>query len=810
MQHNYSGEHLLPGYFGRTMLILGFIATLISLFAYYQASHKRGDRRQWKHIGRLSFYLHSAFMILGGLALLYVIVNRYYEYRYVWAHVSSDLSIWYIFSSFWAGQEGSFLFWTLCQVLFGIILIRSLKEWESPVMTIFNTSQAFMTSMVLGLQILGMQIGRSPFLLLRHSPENLGNPFFQNPDYLTMIVDGNGLNPLLRNFWMLSHPPILFLGFAAVLVTFCFAAAALWTRQYDKWIRPALPWTLAGLLLLGAGLLLGGVWAYESLTFGGFWAWDPVENASLVPWLILIAALHLMLIARKTNSNWTAAFLFSSLAYVFVIYSTFLTRSGVLGDTSVHAFGNDGMAMQILLFLLSFLGIAAYLIIRSIPQIPRSSSDKMFTREFWMFIGSLIVILSAFQIIFTTSIPAINKVLGTQMAPPHDVVAHYNNWQMPFAILIALAIGLTHFIQYGKNDTATFFKHLRFSVIISLVFTILLVIGLGMKHPFHIVFLFASLFALISAIDLILRLKKVLPNTGAIITHLGFAMFLLTILLTFSNSKTISRNTSGFFLGRQFPDNENLLLIKDEILPMGEYFVTYKGRSYKGNRIIFQVDFLKKNQYDQYYLDFSSYPAVLLNERMGNVYEPYSKVFFNKDVFTYISFADLSFKTDEEKVFKEPIKIPIAIGDSVHVNHLDIKLLEIETDARNSEIDFTNLRIEAIIQISQHGKPLDIIRPRFILKNEQILHQDAFSETYGTKIRFAEVSETPNTIILEISERDEDFVIIKTVIFPYINLLWLSCLVLLAGFGVSMRNRMIKKHKKNGRSTPPAITVTEE
>src|SRR5690606_22423412 len=146
----------------------------------------------------------------------------------------------------------------------------------------------------------------------------------------------------LQNYWMVIHPPVLFFGFALTLFPFAYAIAALWKNDYKSMIKPLLRWSVAATGMLGLGIMMGGAWAYESLNFGGYWAWDPVENASLVPWMILISALHTLLIYKSTGRSIKITLIFFVLAFLFVWYSTFLTRTGVLGDTSVHSFTGEG------------------------------------------------------------------------------------------------------------------------------------------------------------------------------------------------------------------------------------------------------------------------------------------------------------------------------------------------------------------------------------------------------------------------------------------------------------------------------------
>jgi len=798
MEIQYFGENLLPGIIGRTGIILAFFTAILSAFFYFLASSDgRFGTRNWQRLARWAYLAHGIGIVVSSVALFYVLLNRYYEYRYVWVNVENNLELGYQIAAFWAGQEGSLLFWILCQLVFGWILIRVAKTWESPVMAIFSLSQVLMVSMLLGWRLGGLQIGLDPFLLLRQSPTFASEELFQNPHYISFLVDGNGLNPLLRNFWMLSHPPVMFIGFSAVLIPFAYAIAGLWKRRYHEWIKPALPWTLVGVLSLGAGLMLGGVWAYESLTFGGFWAWDPIENASLVPWLVLIASLHCMLISQKAKNTYFPTFLFAILSFILVIYSTFLTRSGLMAETSVHSFGDDGKTWHILTYILAFLILGITALVIRYRQLPPRDKEVPFTREFWLFIGALVLVLSAFQIIFTTSIPVYNALFGLNMAPPVDVVTFYNTWQLPFGIAIALLIGATHFIKWGKNDFKKFLGSVGFSLILALVGTILIFALYGIRLPAYVLFVFASLFALFSSIDLLLRFRNQYATKGATITHLGVGMFLLAIMLTFSKKEVISENTSGYHLGEGFPAHENLLLIRDEILPMGDYYVTYRGKTKEGVRYFYQIDFLQKNDEGEFFKAFSSFPAIQINDRMGNVYEPHTNVFPLRDVFTYVTFAELPVEgelpPDETLLAQEEI----SINDTLHIrnNHLVLKNLEVPGGVE----DAFNARIVAHIEItSVLGQKFEA-KPVFELRNGEIHTEEAEVPELDLRLKFSGLSEQPRTIKLEIIEVSPEFIIIKTTIFPFINLLWLSSIVIMAGVTVAWRQRWKQTRQKTAQ-----------
>lgn len=637
MSINYIGEHLFPGELGNVFIWIAFFSSVLACLFYVTGNRKKfhwSDRIRYLARG---FYFVHVLSILGVAAILYYIIfKHYFEYQYVWQYSSRSLPMKYIISCFWAGQEGSFLVWAVWQALIGLVLLFVARKWESGVMTFFSLSQVFVTSMLFGIQVWGWQIGSSPFELLRDAYQGMTDTIFSKPDYLRMITDGNGLNPLLENIWMTIHPPVLFLGYGLTLVPFSYALASLVKKEYYSWIRLVIPWILLSLTFLGAGILLGGAWAYISLTFGGFWAWDPVENSSLVPWMTLLASLHFLLIARRQHHALMGAYLFTALSYVLVLYASFLTRSGVLSDSSAHSFGDNGMTIQLAVFLIVyFLMMLSILTVRA-GSITDKRKELLLSREFWMFIGSIIVVLAAFQIIFTTSIPVMNSIFGTHLAPPKNPVGFYNRWQLPYALLIAGFIGFSQFLNYDRNTGSSFLLKSLIPVAVSVVLTIPFVITGIVRDGHFILFLFFIWFSLIASLINLFWQTARPGNFPAILTHIGFAIFLMGVLLTFSNSKTISTNTSAFDLGSPGSNRENLVLMKGDTLYMGGFHVTYVDKMKKGNLIEYQVDFLKRKEGDYAKL-FSLFPSVNTHFSMGTVYNPDTKHFLTKDYYTYIS-----------------------------------------------------------------------------------------------------------------------------------------------------------------------------
>ena len=486
----YIGEHLLPGQLGHLFIVLSLVASLIATFSYFKSAQAKNDidAAYWKKLARIAFITEviSVFAIFS--ILFYIISNHLFEYKYAWQHSSRSLEVKYLLACFWEGQEGSFLLWSIWHCVLGLILIKTSKKWEAPVMTVVSLMQFALATMIAGIYFFGWKMGTNPFILLRDSGVLDNAPALHingdvamglRQDYMLSIKDGNDLNPLLQNYWMVIHPPVLFMGFASTIVPFAFVIAGLWKKNFGEWTKPALPWALFSAAVFGVGIMMGAMWAYESLTFGGYWAWDPVENASLVPWLILISGIHTLLIYKHSGHSLRATNLFLILTFGFVLYSTFLTRSGILGETSVHAFTDLGMNMQLLVFLLMFVLPALVLLIIRYKEIPTiHKEENTSSREFWMFIGSLVFFLSALVIIGKTSIPVVNKILGTKIAPPEKAEFSYNQIMVFISIIIAVLTAVTQYLKYKNTSTKVFLKKILIPfVIAAIIATLVLVVG---------------------------------------------------------------------------------------------------------------------------------------------------------------------------------------------------------------------------------------------------------------------------------------------------------------------------------------------
>ncbi|SEQ93124.1 cytochrome c-type biogenesis protein CcmF [Neolewinella agarilytica] len=682
----YIGEHLGPRYIGHFAMLLAFFGAILSGFSYFKATHHREEKlrsNRWGRLGQLAFLAHGAavFTVIG--TIFYAMLNQYYEYSYVSSHVSGDLQQRYIFSAFWEGQEGSFLLWMFWHVILGYVLMVTARRWERPVMTVLCSVQVIIVSMILGVHFgVGdwvLKLGSSPMLLLR---ETIEAPIFQQADYVSLLK-GSGLNPSLQNYWMTIHPPTLFLGFASTVVPFAFAVAGLWTGQHKEWLKPALRWSLFSAGILGIGILMGAAWAYEALNFGGYWAWDPVENTSLVPWLLLVAGLHTNLISRATGQGIRATYLFYLFTFVMIIYSTFLTRSGVLGDTSVHAFTEMGLEAQ-LLFFLGFYGLGSIGLMawrwHSIP-VPEKE-ESLSSREFWMFIGSLVLFMSAVLITGSTSLPVYNEIReyfnplfdGLSLTDPED---HHNRFQIWIGIFIGILSGIAHFLRWRERD---FSKHIRSFLLHSgaavagaLFCSWLTLLWIDAGPWQWKLMLFSGWFAVWTNADYLIRfISKDVKVFGSSLSHIGFGIMLIGILASGANKRIISQNQ---FLMEGLSDDEELvrttvILIKDEPMVMENYELTLRGDSIHGYNRTYQVDYKQRDEAGNVIEEFQLEPNILYDKTFEKIAitNPSTKHYWNKDVFTVIMSLpeeEQSIKAKEAKEDSLKYRVyPMTVGDS--------------------------------------------------------------------------------------------------------------------------------------------------
>ncbi|HLP21902.1 MAG TPA: cytochrome c biogenesis protein CcsA, partial [Chitinophagales bacterium] len=809
--------------------------SLLAFLAYFAAEFSTDENKEksWRKIARSAFFAHG-FSVIGIFVLLFVmILNHWFEYHYAWRHSSTELPMKYIISSFWEGQEGSFLLWQFWLVILGFVGIKTMKGYENPVMGIVALVQFFLGSMVLGIYIFGFKFGSSPFVLLRNEMANA--PIFQKPDYLSFIKDGNGLNPLLQNYWMTIPPPVLFCGFASVTIPFAYAVASLLRRDWDGWVKPVLPWVLFSTAVLGTGILMGGAWAYESLSFGGFWAWDPVENMSFVPWIMIVAGLHMVLVYRYTKHSLISAYVFFLLGFITVLYSTYLTRSGRLGDTSVHSFTDDGLEPQLLTYFAFFIVSGFTLLFIRIfkKQIPsQQKEEEIGSREFWMFIGTLVLLLSAVQMTFTTSIPVWNllfhdrwKLIENKIAPPENVIAHYNAIQIWLGILVGMLTGLVQFFSYklGKfpatvkwgmySFAAAVLAAIAISLAMHINFTQQHVIDLTslsdslfLKFPFvstYFLFLVASLFAVFGNLAYLVIVQK--GNwrlLGGSVTHFGFGVFLVGVLLSQGEKEVISLNKSGVNFGKDFKDSEkmeNILLLKDSTLVMHDYEVTYVGTLEEKPNNFYKVKYLRKDSASGKVIEeFTLMPNAQLNPKMGLVANPDTKHYLTRDVFTHVSSVP-----DNTNLKDTTITVEAAVGDSFFTRTALIKVEALNPKPTlPADFDPTGKLVVGVnLSAKDENSKTYTTQPVFIIdmsNGNAISSLAGEVKELGMEVEVYKIDPQTKKLTLSIHETEKplDFIIMKAIVFPYINLVWLGGILTFLGALLSMWRRATDNNRQ--------------
>lgn len=839
--------HAFIGDLGHTFVIISFITCLIACFSFWKAAGFQSldaftvssEYTSWIRFSRAFFYLHALAVFGIIFCLFYIIYHHYYEYHYAWDHSSNSLPAHYMISCFWEGQEGSFLLWIFWHVLLGLVLIHQNKSWEAPLMAVFCLVQAFLASMILGIIFpdLDFRIGSSPFLLLK---EFMGDiPVYKlNPEYVP--EDGTGLNPLLQNYWMVIHPPTLFLGFATTVIPFAYCIAGLWKKRYKEWIRPALPWALFSAMVLGTGILMGGYWAYETLNFGGYWNWDPVENAVYVPWLVLVACIHTMITFKNSESALKASIILSTAVFLLILYSTFLTRSGILGSSSVHSFTDLGLSGQLLVYLLVFVLLTVYMIVRAWKKIPASGNElSAYSREFWIFVGASVLCLAAFQVLATTSIPVYNSVLAlfdvqSNLAPPADQETHYSRMQVWAAILIAILSGMGQFFWWKKVEGKNVLNALSLPLIISLLAASLIVlIGGQFNKVSYILLLTASLFSIAANLQILAGVvKNNYKLSGGAIAHIGIAMMLIGILYSSGYSRIISVNTTGLLYSKEFTaemNRDNILLWRNEVQKMGPFELLYKGarlevKNYPGyvnkedllpldnkyqavakkeiiydDKVYFHrgdtVGIYPENTYYEVLYKkengdtFTLYPRAQVNPQMGLIASPDIKRFFGRDLYSHVSSIPAP---DQEREWSKPESHEVRMGDTIFLNDYVAVLQNVqrEVNVPGVKLKTNDAAVKADIRILGKDKTYNVYPLYVVMMDDKMVGQIPETvEDLGIKISFVHIDPAAGKFTFEVTTTQKDYIIIKALEKPLINVLWIGTLLLVCGLGMAILRR---------------------
>ena len=443
---------------GYIALALAFGACIYSIIAFIFSA--RGEHPRLLASARRSILAVSVLVTISVAVLLAALVTHNFQIEYVASYTSSDLSLPYLISALWAGNAGSLLFWGWLLSLFAAVVVlkkqaqgRKLVPYASAVIMVI---QAFFLILLLFAQ----------------------NPFHKLP---FVPAEGVGLNPLLENPGMIFHPPMLLGGYAVFAIPFAFAIAALITRRLDdEWISAIKKWALLGWLLLGIGNIIGAWWAYVELGWGGYWAWDPVENAGLMPWLIATAFLHSIMLQRRKGMFKLWSMVLIILAFILTIFGTFLTRSGIL--VSVHTFGETAMGPAFLAFLIIiFLGSLALLLYRRRDLKDEAGIGALVSREGTFLINNLLLVGATF-VIFLGTIFRSDKTFFNQVA-------------VPIFLAVILLLGICILIAWRRPPIKKLRLNLLWPAVVALIVVIALVIS-GIRQWYALAAFFLCGFAI--------------------------------------------------------------------------------------------------------------------------------------------------------------------------------------------------------------------------------------------------------------------------------------------------------------------------
>jgi cytochrome c-type biogenesis protein CcmF len=459
---------------GRLSLLLAFFCAVYSTgaIAWGLRAGLAGPLRS----GRNALWAVCGLTVLATVILSRAMMARDFNYRYVAEHTSLDLPPMYAFAALWAGQEGSLLLWLLILCAYGGAFLWLYRKRLDP----FYDAVAMVVASVAVFFTYLLAFVCSPFRMLANPP-----------------MDGQGLNPLLQDPGMMIHPPILYIGYVGFIIPFAFGIAVLlMNRTGTRWIEEVRRWTLFCWMFLGFGVLLGARWAYIELGWGGYWGWDPVENASLMPWLVGTAFLHSVMIEQRRGmlKTWNVALIV--LTFELSIFGTFLTRSGIL--TSVHSFAESDIGPWFMAFIIGSSTMATALILyRKALLESENKMDAIVSREGSFLFNNVLFVALTFATFLGTTFPVLSEaVTGAKISVS---APFFNRVNVPIGLALLILTGMGPVLSWKRATASALQRNFVIPVILGVVVT-LLSLPLGVKGIYPIVTVFGSAFVLTTVV----------------------------------------------------------------------------------------------------------------------------------------------------------------------------------------------------------------------------------------------------------------------------------------------------------------------
>ncbi len=427
------------------------VAGKIARKPFLEASAQRAVMTAW------------ALTTCASLTLLYGILTNNFSLSYVASYSSAEQPLIYKFAAWWGGQEGSLLFWSWIAVTYAFVSVFTARKRHASMIAYVIAIEMTVVGFFLGI----VHFQANPFKVLMAGPQ------------MTSIADGNGLNPLLQHPIMAIHPPMLYLGYVGFMVPFAFAIASLITKQPgDRWIRTTRIWTMITWMFQSIGVLLGMRWAYAVLGWGGYWGWDPVENASLLPWITGTAFLHSVMMQEKKGMLKVWNIVLVSGTFFLCIFGTMLTRSGLV--SSVHAFAQSNIGDYFVWFLTIGVALTAYLILTRLEFLKSEAKlDAVLSRESSFLFNNVILLASCFAVLWGTLFPVISEAVSGEKISVG--APFFNRVNIPIGLLLLLLTGVGPLFAWRKTSAESLKRNFLWPAVASVALAAVLM-GLGMRN----------------------------------------------------------------------------------------------------------------------------------------------------------------------------------------------------------------------------------------------------------------------------------------------------------------------------------------
>ncbi len=752
----------------KIVLLLIFLLSFASTILYFLGNGNT------KRILIARWLLKTSFIGIIGISgfLLYNILTHNYQFTYIWENSSNQLPWYLLLSSFFAGQEGSFLLWLSLLSVIGFFFQRSSQKnnYEEISMGLFGL---LITIILLILVI------KNPFDYIWETYKDNGVAIGFMP------INGRGLNPILENIWMVIHPPILFLGYSFLTIPFILAITSLYKKDHSHWINFAYPWIITSSAVLGLGIMLGGFWAYETLGWGGFWGWDPVENSSLLPWLTSIAFIHTIIIQRKTNALKITNYILAIVTFLLVLYASFLTRSGILGDSSVHSFTNPGTTVYtiLLILLIIFFLIGAYSLISNTKSIKSEKlNTKLQSRELMLTLGAVFILLTSVIVFLGTSWPIITEVFAQNKSSVST--SFYNSINTPLIILILISNAVSLYLGWKEESLNKLLKKILIPVLASII-TVIVLFFFGANEISSSVILFAVFFSLIVNVTFaITTLVKNPLGIGGFLSHTGISLIMIGIVgsgvYSTANHFQIKNGETKQIAGLKYTFVDKIQI--DKMLPDRQKFKYRISLEQNGKKSFIEPTIC--------WSDF--------NNRKSPIIEPGIIRFFLKDVYITLKSADVDNSIISKNIEKNKT-ILCPLDTSIKITLLQYDMSH-STMTRNSKIE-----LGAVVKIKFDSK--ELVDTIYTIMDEASVYTDVKWYNIHEKninisfLRFfaAQDDLARSDALLGFKKANEPYIppveilTLEASVKPFISFVWIGVCSIILGFLVSLLKNKFKK-----------------